>query len=191
MRLRPPEENMSANPKFLAATAAVDEAAIQPLPNSRKIYVEGSRPDIACRCARSRRADTPASFGAEKNPPIIVYDTSGPYTDPDAKIDIRSGLAALRDAVDRRARRHRRARPARPPHTAVERLNDPEARGAALQPASQAAPREGRHERVADALRAPRHRHAGDGVRRDPREPAPREYLKACTHPVRRQSLPI
>ena len=37
---------MNANPKFLSATAHVDEAAVQPLPNSRKVYVEGSRPDI-------------------------------------------------------------------------------------------------------------------------------------------------
>ncbi|KAG0288607.1 hypothetical protein BGZ96_007612 [Linnemannia gamsii] len=43
------------------------------------------------------QADTPSSFGAEKNPPLFVYDTSGPYTDPQAKIDIRCGLAALRD----------------------------------------------------------------------------------------------
>jgi len=35
-------------------------------------------------------------FGGEKNPPVFVYDCSGPYTDPDAKIDIRSGLAPLR-----------------------------------------------------------------------------------------------
>ena len=37
---------MNANPKFLAATAHVDEAAVHPLPNSRKIYVQGSQPDI-------------------------------------------------------------------------------------------------------------------------------------------------
>ncbi len=37
---------MSANPKFLAATAQVDQAAIQPLPKSRKIYIEGSRADL-------------------------------------------------------------------------------------------------------------------------------------------------
>ncbi|OGA50578.1 MAG: phosphomethylpyrimidine synthase ThiC, partial [Betaproteobacteria bacterium RIFCSPLOWO2_12_FULL_62_13] len=42
------------------------------------------------------QSDTPALFGAEKNPSILVYDTSGPYTDPAARIDIRSGLAALR-----------------------------------------------------------------------------------------------
>ena len=55
-----------------------------------------------------------------------------------------------------------------------ERLADPEARDAALQPAAQAAPREARHERDADALRAQRHHHAGDGVHRDPRDAAPR-----------------
>ena len=37
---------MNANPKFLNVAAHVDEAAVKPLPNSRKIYVEGSRPDI-------------------------------------------------------------------------------------------------------------------------------------------------
>jgi phosphomethylpyrimidine synthase len=87
---------MNANPKFIAATAHVDEAAIQPLPNSRKVYVQGSRPDIQVPMREVSQADTPASFGAEKNPPIYVYDTSGPYTDPGAKIDIRNGLAPLR-----------------------------------------------------------------------------------------------
>ncbi|HEX7983221.1 MAG TPA: phosphomethylpyrimidine synthase ThiC [Duganella sp.] len=85
---------MNANPKFLSATATVDEAAIQPLPNSRKIYVQGSRPDIRVPMREITQADTPASFGFEANPPVYVYDTSGPYTDPDAVIDIRSGLAA-------------------------------------------------------------------------------------------------
>jgi len=41
-------------------------------------------------------SDTPSSFGAEKNPPVMVYDTSGPYTDPDYQIDIRNGLPSLR-----------------------------------------------------------------------------------------------
>ncbi|PKB23616.1 phosphomethylpyrimidine synthase ThiC [Janthinobacterium sp. 64] len=83
---------MNANPKFLSATATVDEAAIAPLPNSRKIYVEGSRPDIRVPMREISQSDTEASFGGEKNPPIYVYDTSGPYTDPDVNIDIRSGL---------------------------------------------------------------------------------------------------
>ena len=89
---------MNANPQFLAATATVDEAAIQPLPNSRKVYVSGSRPDIRVPMRQITQSDTPASFGAEQNPPVFVYDTSGPYTDPTAKIDIRSGLEPLRAA---------------------------------------------------------------------------------------------
>jgi len=87
---------MNANPKFIAASAHVDEAAVQPLPRSRKVYVEGSRPDIRVPMREVSQSDTPASFGAEKNPPVFVYDTSGPYTDPAARIDVRSGLPPLR-----------------------------------------------------------------------------------------------
>src|SRR5918911_1914890 len=76
---------MNANPKFLAATAHVDEAAIQPLPNSRKIYVGPLRVPMR---------EITQTGG---NPPIYVYDTSGPYTDPEARIDIRRGLPALRE----------------------------------------------------------------------------------------------
>jgi len=87
---------MNANAKFLSATAEVDSAAVAPLPNSRKIYVEGSRPDIQVPMREISQSDTSASFGHEVNPPIYVYDTSGVYTDPLAKIDIRSGLPAPR-----------------------------------------------------------------------------------------------
>ncbi|MCM5572349.1 phosphomethylpyrimidine synthase ThiC [Burkholderiaceae bacterium FT117] len=91
---------MNANPKFLAATAAVDDAAVRPLPNSTKVYVAGSRPDIRVPMREIAQADTPAFGGGEpeRNPPVWVYDTSGPYTDPAAKIDIRKGLAPLRAA---------------------------------------------------------------------------------------------
>lgn len=89
---------MNANPKFLSATAKVDEAAVQPFPNSRKVYVQGSRPDIQVPMREITLSDTSILFGNEKNPPIYVYDTSGPYTDPNAKIDIRSGLPAIRAA---------------------------------------------------------------------------------------------
>jgi phosphomethylpyrimidine synthase len=81
---------------FLAADAQVDAAAIQPLPNSRKVYVEGSRPDIQVPMREISQADTPTAMGGEKNPPIYVYDCSGPYGDPTAKIDLRQGLPALR-----------------------------------------------------------------------------------------------
>ena len=102
---------MNANPEFLASTAAVDEAAIQPLPNSRKVYVTGSRPDIRVPMREISQADTPlAMIGAgkegavEPNPPIYVYDCSGPYTDPAVRIDIRSGLAPVRAAwIEERA----------------------------------------------------------------------------------------
>ena len=87
---------MNATDKFVAAHAHVDEAAIQPLPNSKKIYVAGSRPDIRVPMREIAQDDTPTMFGGEKNPPIFVYDCSGPYSDPAAKIDIRSGLPALR-----------------------------------------------------------------------------------------------
>ncbi|MDP2351136.1 MAG: phosphomethylpyrimidine synthase ThiC, partial [Pseudomonadota bacterium] len=81
---------------FLAADAHVDEAAIQPLPNSHKIYVQGSRPDIQVPMREISQADTPTGMGGEQNPPIYVYDCSGPYSDPVAKIDIRQGLPAVR-----------------------------------------------------------------------------------------------
>lgn len=84
--------------KFLAAAAQVDSAAIAPLPNSRKIYVQGSRPDLQVPMREISQHDTPTGFGGEKNPPIYVYDCSGPYTDPNAQIDIRSGLPAVRQA---------------------------------------------------------------------------------------------
>ncbi|MFA7293652.1 MAG: phosphomethylpyrimidine synthase ThiC, partial [Rhodocyclaceae bacterium] len=87
---------MNATEKFVAAHAHVDAAAIQPLPNSRKIYVEGSRPDIRVPMREITQDDTPTMFGGEQNPPIFVYDCSGPYSDPAAQIDIRNGLPALR-----------------------------------------------------------------------------------------------
>ena len=87
---------MNANPKFLNSTAHVDAGAVKPLPNSRKVYIGGSSADIQVPMREITQSDTPASMGAEKNPPIFVYDTSGPYTDPAVKIDIRSGLAPLR-----------------------------------------------------------------------------------------------
>ena len=121
---------MNANPKFLSQkfinkSALVDNAAVQPLPNSRKVYVTGSRPDIRVPMREISQSDTPASMGAETNPPIYVYDCSGPYTDPAVKIDIRSGLEGVRtpwilerndtDALSGPTSRY-----------GVERLNDPE-----------------------------------------------------------------
>jgi len=87
------DKNLS---KFLNETASVDEGATKPFAKSRKVYVEGSRPDIRVPFREISLSDTPSAFGADKNPPVVVYDTSGPYTDPATKIDIRNGLPALR-----------------------------------------------------------------------------------------------
>ena len=89
---------MNANDKFLASQAQVDDASIQPLPRSRKIYVTGSRADIRVGMREISQTATPTAHGEETNPAICVYDCSGPYTDPEARIDIRKGLAPLRAA---------------------------------------------------------------------------------------------
>ncbi|MCX7673619.1 MAG: phosphomethylpyrimidine synthase ThiC [Thiobacillaceae bacterium] len=83
---------MNAQTEFPAGAAALG-----PLPNSRKIYVQGSRPDLRVPMREIRQTDTPTHLGGEKNPPVYVYDTSGPYTDPAVEIDIRRGLPPLRE----------------------------------------------------------------------------------------------
>jgi phosphomethylpyrimidine synthase len=88
---------MSSSPEFSSETAHIDDAVVRPLPNSQKVYVQGSRPDLRVPMREITQADTPTTQGVEKNPPIYVYDTSGPYTDPKATIDIRSGLPSLRE----------------------------------------------------------------------------------------------
>ncbi|WP_417228072.1 phosphomethylpyrimidine synthase ThiC [Amphritea sp.] len=87
---------MSDNQTVLSRSAQVDEASVQPFPNSRKVYVEGSRPDVRVPMREIALDDTPTDMGGEKNDPLYVYDTSGPYTDPEANIDVRKGLAPLR-----------------------------------------------------------------------------------------------
>ncbi len=82
--------------KILSQTAEVDKASIQPFTGSQKIYVQGSRPDIQVPMREIALADTPTAFGGEKNPPVRVYDTSGPYTDPRVTIDLRKGLPDVR-----------------------------------------------------------------------------------------------
>ena len=83
--------------KFQSDKARVDSQAIQSFPCSNKIYVQGSRNDIRVPMREITCADTPSARELEKNPPVTVYDTSGPYTDPAVSIDIRQGLAGSRD----------------------------------------------------------------------------------------------
>ena len=89
---------MSAIPEdFVQKTARLSEEVTRPFPKSKKIYIEGSRPDIRVPMREIEQSPTPSEMGAEDNPPITVYDTSGPYTDPAVKIDLLKGLAPLRE----------------------------------------------------------------------------------------------
>ncbi len=82
--------------QFLNETASLDPEALRPFAKSKKVYVKGSRPDLKVPFREITLSDTPSTFGAEKNPAVMVYDTSGPYTDPEYQIDIRNGLPPLR-----------------------------------------------------------------------------------------------
>ena len=86
---------------FSRDQARLDDASIAPLPMSEKVYVTGSRDDIRVPMRKITQDPTPTDMAQsgqieEANPPVYVYDTSGPYTDPSVKIDIRDGLQAVR-----------------------------------------------------------------------------------------------
>lgn len=83
--------------EHLQNSASVDDGAVAPLPNSRKIYVPGSSADIRVPMREISQQPTHSDQGVIDNPPVWVYDTSGPYTDPDANIDVRRGLSPLRE----------------------------------------------------------------------------------------------
>ncbi|GAL12770.1 hydroxymethylpyrimidine phosphate synthase ThiC [Vibrio astriarenae] len=87
----------------LEAKQFIDNLSVQPYPNSTKVYVEGSRPDIRVPMREISLSDT--LVGGTKDQPIYepneairVYDTSGVYTDPEHEIDLYSGLPKLREA---------------------------------------------------------------------------------------------
>ena len=67
-------------------------------PNSNKIYLQGSRADIRVPLREIAQDDTVTDTGREANPPIPVYDTSGAYGDPSARIDLKQGLPHIRSA---------------------------------------------------------------------------------------------
>jgi phosphomethylpyrimidine synthase len=117
-----------------------------PLPGSRKIHVAGTiHPDI--RVAMREVALDPSA----NEPPVRIYDSSGPYTDDNAVIDIAAGLPPLRTAwIEARGD--------------VERYP-----GREVKP-EDAAARQGRCCRHPDRLCPPRHHHAGNGICRHPRK---------------------
>ncbi|MCB1193293.1 MAG: phosphomethylpyrimidine synthase ThiC, partial [Leptospiraceae bacterium] len=78
-------------------TKPIDSDSIHSFPNSKKVYEKGTRSDINVPMREISLSDTLLADGkSEKNPPIVVYDSSGPYTDPDVKIDIYQGLKGIR-----------------------------------------------------------------------------------------------
>ena len=93
-----PDKQIKINvDKFNSKDAGLDKGALKSFENSKKIYIEGTTPDIQVPFREISISDTPSEFGAEKNAPVLTYDTSGPYTDPKAKIDIKNGLVPLRN----------------------------------------------------------------------------------------------
>ncbi|MEG0927681.1 MULTISPECIES: phosphomethylpyrimidine synthase ThiC [Chryseobacterium] len=69
-----------------------------PFPNSKKIYVEGKIHPINVAMREIQLSPTKLSKGGfEENAPVTVYDTSGPYTDENAEIDIQKGLPRIRE----------------------------------------------------------------------------------------------
>jgi phosphomethylpyrimidine synthase len=88
---------MNAISEDLARAARELSASVTaPLPGSCKVHVTGSRPDLRVPMREITQAATPTLFGGEDNPPIVVYDTSGPYTDPGYTVDLAAGLPPLR-----------------------------------------------------------------------------------------------
>jgi phosphomethylpyrimidine synthase len=85
--------------ELASRTSELSEDSVRPFPASKKIYVEGSRPDIRVPMREISLSDTHTPSGkVQPNAPLTVYDTSGPYTDPTAKIDLRAGLPNVRSA---------------------------------------------------------------------------------------------
>lgn len=87
---------MSVRPQDILQTLPLDASCFDPYPNSEKIYVTGHRPDIRVPMREVKLADTYLENGREHNPPVTLYDTSGPYTDPQYSLEISQGIPAIR-----------------------------------------------------------------------------------------------
>ena len=100
---------------------ALDAQSLRPLSGSRKVYAEGAD-GLRVAMRQIEQTPTPLADGREEaNPPLVVYDTSGPYTDPQAAVDLSRGLAPLR--ADWIAARADTALLAQPSTVAASRLN--------------------------------------------------------------------
>ena len=94
-------KNLSARERRESAKEYLSTLAAQTFPNSDREYLSGPRPDI--RVPMRRIHLTPSLVGGtkqapiyEENAPVLVYDTSGPYGDPDQSVDVTLGLKPLR-----------------------------------------------------------------------------------------------
>ena len=88
---------MSAVPEdFLHDRDRLNEEMRQPFPGSRRIYVQGQQPGVRVPMREITCSPTRTESGFEQNPPVTVYDTSGPYQDPDTEIDLHVGLPPMR-----------------------------------------------------------------------------------------------
>src|SRR5438046_431366 len=81
----------------MSAAVQVEKIEQPQLPNSRRIYIEGEQPGVRVPFREIDQNPT-RNFKneLEENPPVRVYDTSGPYGDPTSVTDVREGLPALR-----------------------------------------------------------------------------------------------
>jgi len=86
---------MKQSSETLTSLSSVNKAFIEPFPNSKKVYAKGSRDDIRVPMRQIKLTDTIGDL-AEKNDPVHVYDTSGPYTDPSKTISYRKGVDPIR-----------------------------------------------------------------------------------------------
>lgn len=88
---------MSAIPEdFINQTARLSEEVTKPFPGSKKKYVVGSRPDIRVPMREIQLSPTQTNTGEELNPPLSIYDTSGPFSDPDIEVDLLKGMPDVR-----------------------------------------------------------------------------------------------
>ena len=84
------------NKKINNIPLSPDNEALEQFPNSKKIYAGGSSSSIKVPMREIEQTSTQNKDSEEINPPIWVYDTSGPYTDPNQEINLAEGLQPLR-----------------------------------------------------------------------------------------------
>ena len=80
----------------------IQQAASSQFKNSEKVYLSGSTKDIRVPMRKITQTSLKTSDGEEKQPPIFVYDSSGPYTDPEVSFDIKEGLPYSRTWLKKR-----------------------------------------------------------------------------------------